>query len=438
MSKSIAINPVAASTGSGNHLPSARRGMAGLALSMLLPSLDSSIANSSLPTLARAFEASFAAVQWIVLVYLLAVTTLIVGAGRLGDVLGRRRLLVAGIALFTVASLLCGAAPGLSGLIAARAAQGLGAAVMLAMTLALAAGTTPSGRTGRAIGLLGTMSAAGTALGPSLGGVLAAVFGWRAIFLVAVPPGLLAMFLVLRHVPADRQTCADPRYGGLKRGFDLPGTLRLAGTPTIAAGLAMAMLVATVIMATLVVGPFHLSLALGLDLARVGFVMSVGPLVAALMGVPAGRLTDRFGAGPMTSAGLSGMAVGSLGVALAPVHLGVAGYIAPVGVLTAGYALFQTANNTAIVVAAGAERRGVAAGMLSLARNVGLMAGVTVMGAVFAWGTGSSEPAAAAGADVAMGTRGVFLVASAVVVVATGLAHLTGRRMPPPRSPSHS
>ena len=139
---------------------------------MLLSSLGTSIANVGLPTLAQAFTASLQQVQWIVLAYLLAITTLIVSVGRLGDLTGRRRLLLAGIFLFTVASILCGVAPTLWLLIAARAAQGVGAAIMMALSMAFVGETVPKERTGSAMGLMGTMSAIGTTLGPSLGGVL--------------------------------------------------------------------------------------------------------------------------------------------------------------------------------------------------------------------------------------------------------------------------
>ena len=158
--------------------PTARWALASLSLAMLLSSLGTSIANVGLPTLARAFNAPFQQVQWVVLAYLLATTTLVVSAGRLGDMVGRRRLLLAGIALFTLASVLCGMAPTLGLLIAARALQGLGAAVMMALTMALVAQTVPQDKTGSAMGLLGTVSAIGTALGPSLGGLLIAGVGW--------------------------------------------------------------------------------------------------------------------------------------------------------------------------------------------------------------------------------------------------------------------
>ncbi|MGH8412741.1 MAG: MFS transporter, partial [Pseudomonas sp.] len=171
---------------------SAPRGaLVALSLSMLLASLGTSIANVGLPSLVQAFDASFQAAQWVVLAYLLAITAVIVSVGRLGDLMGRSRLLLAGLLLFTVASALCGMAPSLGLLIAARALQGLGAAVMMAMTMALVGGTVTKKRTGRAMGLLGTMSAMGTALGPSLGGVLIAGFGWRALFFITVPLGVL-------------------------------------------------------------------------------------------------------------------------------------------------------------------------------------------------------------------------------------------------------
>jgi MFS family permease len=110
---------------------------------MLLSSLGTSIANVGLPALGTAFAASFQEVQWVVLAYLLAITALIVSAGRLGDLLGHRRLLLAGISVFTAASLLCGTAPTLWLLIAARAAQGVGAAIMMALTMAFAGEAVP-------------------------------------------------------------------------------------------------------------------------------------------------------------------------------------------------------------------------------------------------------------------------------------------------------
>jgi MFS family permease len=191
--------------------------------------------------------------------------------------------------------------------------------------------------------------------------------------------------------------------------------VRLLREPGMAAGLLTTTMVATVIMATLVVGPFHLARALGLSTAQVGFVMSVGPLVAALTGMPAGRMADRLGAAITACAGLLLMLLGCAGLALLPLRLGVAGYVAPLALLTAGYAMFQTGNNTAIMAGAGSGRRGFAAGLLNLARNLGLMAGVAGMGAVFEAAVGSADVMAADAAAVAMGMRVVFGVAGLVV-----------------------
>ena len=199
--------------------------LASLSLSTLLPALGTSIANVALPSLTTAFGASFQQVQWVVLAYLLAVTTAIVSAGRLGDLMGGRRTLLAGVLVFTGASALCGLAPSLDFLIAARAGQGVGAAVMMALAMALVSETMSKPRAGTAMGLLGAMSAAGTALGPPLGGALIAVFGWRAIFLVIVPFGFLAAALVYRALPVDRST---PSANGA--GLDPVGTILLALT----------------------------------------------------------------------------------------------------------------------------------------------------------------------------------------------------------------
>ena len=461
------MQPVLAQTPSTT--PSDRWALASLSLAILLSSLGTSIANVALPTLAHAFDASFQQVQWIVLAYLLAITTLIVSVGRLGDLVGRRRLLLAGLLLFTVASVLCGLAPTLWLLIAARAAQGLGAAVMMALAMALVGETVPKGRTGRAMGLLGTMSALGTALGPTLGGVLISGLGWRAIFLATVPLGILTFLLAYRFLPAGS---ARPKSD--RAGFDVAGTLLLAlilaayalavtvgrgsfgalnlalllagvlgvglfvlveaktasplirlemfCNPVLSAGLATSALVLTVAMATLVVGPFYLSRALGLDPATVGLVMSSGPIFSALSGVPAGRLVDRLGASFISVAGLIAMAVGSLALCMLPMTFGIAGYVAALALVAPGYQLFQAANNTTVMMDVPADRRGVVSGLLNLSRNLGAMTGASVMGAVFAMAADAADMTAAHPADVTDGMQTTFMVAAMLIVVALAIA----------------
>jgi EmrB/QacA subfamily drug resistance transporter len=455
--------------GRREQTPSVRWALASLALSMLLSSLGVSIANVALPTLAQAFTASFQEVQWVVLAYLLAITTMIVSVGRLGDIAGHRRLLLAGIFLFTVASILCGVAPTLWLLIVARAVQGLGAAILMALTVALVRETVPKERTGRAMGLLGTMSALGTALGPSLGGVLIAGPGWRAIFLIMVPLGILNILLAHRSLPGQGQRAKIDRDG-----FDSLGTLLLGLTlaayalavtvggghfgrlntalllaavlgggffvfaearvaspliqlaafrnAALSASLAMNALVSTVMMATLVVGPFYLSRGLGLDAVLVGLVMSIGPIVSALSGVPAGRIVDRLGAPFIIIVGLIEMAAGSFALSVLPATFGIAGYIAAIAVLTPGYQLFQAANNTAVMMDVHPDQRGVISGMLSLSRNLGLITGASVMGAVFAFASITTDITTVRPEAATTGMQITFAVAAVLIVVALAIA----------------
>lgn len=208
--------------------------------------------------------------------------------------------------------------------------------------------------------------------------------------------------------------------------------------PVLSAGFVTSAIVTTVVMATLVVGPFYLSGALALDAARVGLVMSSGPIVAALAGVPAGRIVDRFGAYRMTIAGLIGMAAGCSILPMVPTGFGVPGYIAPLVVITAGYALFQAANNTAVMTDIQPDQRGVTSGLLNLSRNLGLITGASVMGAVFALGSAAIDPMAARPEAVATGMRITFVVAAVLIIVALAIAsvsHTLSRRAVPPVEP---
>jgi MFS family permease len=313
------------------------------------------------------------------------------------------------------------------------------------------------------------------ALGPSLGGILIAEFGWRAIFFINLPLGALTHFLAHRYLAADQRKpeteCA---------GFDTFGTLLLALTlaayalamtrgqgrfgplnitlllaasigvglfvfaesrstsPLIriamfskrglGASLAACALVSTVMMATLVVAPFDLSRTLGLDAALVGLVLSVGPLVAALTAVPAGRLADWLGTQRMTIIGLIGMDAGALTLSMLPSSFGIPGYIAPIVIITASYALFQTANNTSVMSDASPAERGAISGMLNLSRNLGLITGASVMGAVFAFGSATSDITTAPPEAVGTGMRITFAVAASLIVAALAIAAGAFRR----------
>lgn len=442
--------------------------LTGLSLSMLIPSLSSSIANVSLPALALAFSARFEAVQWVILAYLLPLTALIVSAGHLGDLYGRRRLLVSGIALFVIASAACAVAPTLWLLIVARAMQGTGAAAMMALSLAFVGETIPRSQMGRAMGLLGTMSAVGTALGPSLGGALIASVGWHSIFLVNIPLGIAALVIVGRHLPPDqgRVRADHPTFDWIGTAllavalaaFALAMTtgrghfvavniillgvaamasalfviaesrvdnplvqIRLIRDPRLKSGLLASAFVSTVMMTTLVVGPFYLGIGLGMGSSAVGLTLSIGPIVAALAGIPAGHLSDRLGSRRIAIIGLLALAGGAACLALLPPAYGVFGYLMPITVMTTGYSLFQTANNTEIMGGVSDDMRGVVSGLLNLSRNLGLVTGASAMGAVFALASRTDDITTAAPAAVAEGMRITYGVAVLLVISAVSI-----------------
>lgn len=384
---------------------------AALALSMLLASLGTSITNIALPTLTEAFAAPFAEVQAVVVSYLAALTVSVVIAGRLGDRYGLKPMLLMGLMVFTGAALLSALAPSLRLLIAARALQGIGAAFLMTLAMALMRQTASEARVGRAMGLLGTMSALGTALGPTLGGVILPLAGWRGIFWVQVPLGLLALALAAATLPDDAG-----------RGKVSAASLRSVLNRGLMPNLAVNLLVAAVMMATLVVGPFYLGIGFGLTPAKVGLVMAVGPAISIVSGVPSGRLVDAWGSGRVLALGLGLLVAGAFLLAMLPNGIGVAGYMIAIGVLTPGYQLFQAANNTAALAGVAGDRRGTVSGLLSLSRNLGLIAGASALGAVFAWGVGTGDFAHAAAPAIAEGMRITFLTAGGLMLLAAVVA----------------
>jgi MFS family permease len=382
-----------------------------LALSMLLASLGTSIANIALPTLAEVFSAPFVLVQAVVVAYLAALTISVVIAGRLGDSRGLKPTLMAGLAVFAVSSLLCGAAPNLWLLVGARALQGIGAAFLMTLAMALTRQTASMARMGRAMGLLGTVSALGTALGPSLGGLLIAVAGWRSIFWMQFPLASIAFILAFATLPDDPSKRTPPT-----------ASLWSMLNWNLAVNLVINLLVAAVMMTTLVVGPFYLGFGLGLKATQVGFVMAIGPLISVFIGVPSGRLVDAWGSGRVLATGLTLLSVGAFLLAFLPNMIGVAGYVLSIIVLTPGYQLFQAANNTAALADVPKDRQGTVSGLLSLSRNIGLILGASAMGVVFSFGVGAGEFVHATPSAIAAGMRLTFLLAGGIMISAIMIA----------------
>lgn len=392
-----------------------------LALAMLLGSLGTSIANIALPTFVEAFSATFTQVQAVVVAYLAALTASVVVAGRLGDTRGLKPMLVAGLAVFGLASFLCSVAPNLWLLVGARVLQGIGAAFLMTLSMALMRQTGGEAHLGRSMGLLGTVSALGTALGPSLGGMLISVGGWRSIFWAQVPLAATALILAVVTLPVE---------SGPTR--PVSPSLWSVMDRSLVPSLLVNILVAAVMMTTLVVGPFYLGIGLGLSATQVGLVMAAGPVTSIFSGVPSGRLVDVWGSGRVLSLGLALLISGALLLAFLPNMIGVSGYVLAVLVLTPGYQLFQAANNTAILTDAPRERRGMVSGLLSLSRNIGLISGASLMGIVFASGVGTNNFAHAEASAIAAGMRLTFLLAGGMILIA--IAIVLGQRSASPEA----
>lgn len=392
--------------------------------------LDGSIVNVAMPTLARSFNASLAAVQWVPLAYLLVITSLVMGAARVGDLFGRKRVYLAGLGLFTGSSLLCGLAPGVGWLIAFRALQGLGAVFVSALGAAIVAQIFPPKERGRALGVISSCVTMGIALGPSVGGVIIDLASWRWMFLVNIPVGIAAMSIVSSVIPTIPRSPAHLPFDwlgtlllaaalvglsfaltfGQRQGFgnSLPLTLFVLSAVTLLAflfvetqvegpildlklflnrsisgGLLMSTLAFTVLGGTSFMMPFLLEMVLRLPIAQVGLLMAISPLTGAITAPAAGALADRFGPRWVSLVGLSLMACGCLLLARisdqAPI-LQFAWSVLPVGM---GMGFFSAANNSGVMNAVPRERLSVASALLSLARTLGQSTGVPVAATLF-------------------------------------------------------
>ena len=400
-------------------------GLAGIGTGVFMFTLDASIVNVALPTLAQAFGASLAAVQWVPLAYLLVITTLVMGAARLGDVYGRKRAYLSGMVLFIAASALCGLAPSVGWLIAFRALQGLGGVFISALGAAIIAQIFPPKERGRALGVIASCVTLGVALGPTVGALIIELAGWRWMFLVNIPVGIGAMSIVARVVPGIAPTPSRLPFDwlgtllvatalasfalaltfGQRQGFGsaLPLALfalalgalvaflvtetrvdgpildlKLFVNPPFSAGLAMSCLAFTVLGAVSFTLPFFLQLGLGLPIATVGLLMAISPVIGGVMGPIGGALSDRFGPRWGAVVGLAFITLGCLLLSVLDDSASIPRFALSVAPIGLGMGFFNSANNSAVLNAVARERLGIASGLLSLARTLGQSTGVPV------------------------------------------------------------
>ncbi|WP_392534544.1 MFS transporter [Nostoc sp. C117] len=438
----------------------------GIGLGVFMSTLDVGIINVALPTLVQAFDTSFATTQWAVLSYQLVSSGLVLGATRLGDMWGKKSLYQAGLVLFTFSSLLCGFAPSIECLIGFRALQGLGAVFISGLGLAIITEVFPSSERGRSVGIIGSVVSLGIAFGPSAGGLLLSWSGWHSIFLINVPLGIVASFLVARVVPPSVRIEGKQKFDpfgailalltlgsfglgmtlGQSQGFSSVNALSLLAIAALSftiflivetileqpllelhlfrnlqlsMSLLSGWLAFIVIGGSLLIVPFFLEGVKQYPTVKVGLLLAVSPAISGLIAPLAGTLADRFGTQLIGSIGLGLMIGGCLGISTFDAQITELGYVSRYFIYGIGLGLFQSPNNSAVMGSVPRERLGIASGLLSLSRTSGNTVGVSLIGAIFA----ALIASRAAGADVSVapaeaivfGFQGTFRFAALIL-----------------------
>lgn len=402
-----------------------------ISLGLFMGAVDGTIVNVALPTLAQEFGADFPTIQWVVLAFLLGLSTLMLSVGRLADMVGKKRIFSLGLVIFVIGSGLCGLAPSVHWLIGFRLLQSIGAAMMVALGVAIVTETWPPHERGQAIGISSGVIALGIVLGPTLGGAIISLANWRWIFFVNLPLGLLALLLVLRYVPPLAPKTRREKFDFLGAGLTAAGLLCLSlaltvgqergfADPLILTLFALALLAGLAFVAVerrvsypmidlsmfrnvqfslnLVTGgltfiaiaavtfllPFYLQLVLGLPVAQVGILIAITPVVLTVLGPLSGTLSDRFGTRPVSVIGLILLVIGYLALSTLDASTTPLGYVVRMLPIGLGMGTFQSPNNSAIMGAAPRHRLGIASGMLSMTRTLGQTMGIALLGALFA------------------------------------------------------
>lgn len=404
--------------------------MASVSMGTFLATIDSSIVNVALPTLVRDLSTEFATVQWVVLAYLLTLSSLLLSTGRLADMIGKKMIYLLGFIIFTLGSLLCGLAQGIYSLIIFRVVQAIGATMILALGMAIVTESFPPRERGMALGITGTMVSIGIVVGPTLGGLIIDTLSWNWIFFVNLPIGLLGILMVIRFIP-NVKPIGHQRFDyfgaitlfvalllfllGLTIGQNLGFTditvlilifgsfiflvgfifielnskqpmidLRLFKNKLFSINLVTGFITFIAIAGTTMLMPFYLENVLGYTTREVGILISVVPVSMGIIAPIAGSFSDRIGTRPMTVIGLVVLLIGYAALSTLTISTTTIRYILcflPVGL---GMGIFQSPNNSAIMGVAPKGRLGIVSGMLAVNRTLGQTTGIAILGAIWA------------------------------------------------------
>lgn len=403
--------------------------MIAVAIGTFMGPLDSSVVNIALPSITKDFNVSLATSEWIVMAYLLVISSLLLTFGRLGDMYGHKNIYITGFGVFTVGSFLCGSAFSVESLIAYRVIQAIGAGMLMSMGPAIVTDVTPPRERGKYMGVVAVSVSVALSLGPVLGGFLTTHLGWPSIFYINIPVGIIAILLAQKVLPRTGGHGAQPfdiagastfflGLGGILLSFSLAEQrgwhhpliwgMLLAGVLLMAAFILIELKVKYPMMdlslfknrlfsmanisalfnyiamfSTILLMPFYLQQLRGMPPSQAGLLLIPMPLTTMLIAPISGAISDKVDTRYISSIGMGIIAVGmwllSSLQADSPLYFIVVGLF----LVGLGSGMFQTPNNSAIMGAVPPNRRGIASGLLATMRNLGMVLGVAISGAVF-------------------------------------------------------
>lgn len=392
-------------------------------LSIFMSTLDGSIVNVALPSIAEDLNVTSSAVALVVSVYLITVSSAMLLFGRLGDIWGKSKIFQAGLAVFTVGSMLCGMTRSFFPLLAARVIQAIGAAGIMANSQGIVTQVFPADERGRALGLCGTFVALGSLVGPALGGIIVEYARWEYIFRINIPIGVAVFLLSIKIFPkiSERQPDKLDLPGAVLFIFSIVllfaalGNIQNTGIslPVIAGLAASAGLFAVflhverraqvplldlalfrnkwftvsiicsfisfaAIFCSNIVLPFYLQYVLEFNPGRAGLFMSIYPLVLSLVAPVSGYISDRKGSEVLTLIGLSAISFGLLLMSTLNEHPSLTAMGLFISIMAVGNGMFQSPNTSLIMSALPRNKLGIGGGITAFARNLGMISGITL------------------------------------------------------------
>ncbi|MDI6694554.1 MAG: MFS transporter [Anaerolineales bacterium] len=394
-----------------------------------MSALDGSVVNTIIPLITQSLNSSIAAVEWVVTIYLLILSGLLLSLGRLGDLQGHKRVYVAGFVVFMVSSMLCGLANRVKILVLFRAIQAVGAAMLSSNSPAILTKSFPANQRGQALGLQATMTYLGLTVGPSLGGWLADHFSWRAVFYINAPVSVLAIWLSLRYIAADHPAKREEGFDYFGAGIFMAGLVSLLFglnqghalgwlSPWILLSLAAAvvLLITFVLIERKIAAPmldlslfrrwtfsgsvlsaifnyicvytitflmpFYLLQGRHFSPTQTGMLLTSMPIAMAIVAPISGAISDRIGTRWPTVIGMLILSIGLVLLSRLSAQSSLSQISIRLAIAGLGTGIFISPNTSALMGAAPRTRQGIAAGILATSRNVGMVLGVGLSGAI--------------------------------------------------------